>query len=351
MTIERTRPTEGLRLRSAILHVGVMPPAAGPARTEWCIERGLTSIKDARRNYGLALRKVLAQLPPGIDLPSTYPLHELHSEKTAIAIGSGRVEFWFGLRQRLDALHESLRQRNAKLYGAEWQVADKASRSALQSAADGFNWFDDARQDLNLEQLIDISSFTGQPTSPQSVGALVDQAHALVHSVGELVGGLFGCRITFEEDCWYDECIVSLLHLRFGTSAGLRVRYECTVCWKDPGDCGHEPGQTYTVNAARSKEGVCTVCGEAECLAHEPGAMYKIVADAKLADPYIREVTLTPRPRDPLCRITSRSVDDDSLRARLGHIPTPDEVVLDHTCMYPCTGFRDMPRAPGEIRE
>jgi hypothetical protein len=349
MTMERGRSTPGLRFRSIMLHLGTMPPAAGPARTDWCLEHGLASLKIARRSYGLALRKVLAHLPHGLGLPPAYPLHELHSEKAATVIGRERMESWFGVRKRLDVLDEHMRQRNLMLYDAEWQEADKASRTALQSAADGFNWLDDARKDLDHGQLIDITSFTGQPSNPQTADTLVDQAHAMVHSAGELVGGLFGCRMTYDEDRWYDECVVSLLHLRFGTSAGLRVRYECTVCREDPGDCEHEPGQTYAVSAARSEEGVCTVCDKAECPAHEQGVIYEIVADTKLADPYLREVTLTPRPRDPLCRITGRSVDDDYLRATLGRLPEPGEIVLDHTCMYPCTGFRDMPREPSEV--
>jgi hypothetical protein len=286
----------------------------------------------------------LANLPSGFDLPPTYPLHELHSEKVAIDIGCGRVESWFGLRRRLDALDKSMRQCNLMPNDVEWQAADKASRTALQSAADGFNWLDDARKDLDHDDIIDITSFTHQSTEPQTAGTLVDQAHTMVHSAGELVGGLFGCRITYDEDRWYDECIVSLLHLRFGNSAGLRVRYECTICREDPGDCEHEPGQTYAMSAARSGEDVCTVCDKADCLVHEPGVIYEKVADAKLADPYLREVTLTPRPRDPLCRITGRSVDNDYLRATFGRIPKSSEIVLDHTCMYPCTGFQDMPR-------
>jgi len=349
MTLERSRSTAGLRFRSIMLHVGVMPPAAGPARTDWCLEHGLASLKIARRNYGLALRKVLTHLPDRLDLPPTYPLHELHSEKAATDIGCGRVESWFGLRKRLDALDESLRQRNLVLYDAEWQVAQKASRTALQSAADSFNWLDDARKDIDHEQLIDITSYTGQSANPQTADMLVDQAHTMVHSAGELVGGLFGCRMTYDEDRWYDECVVSLLHLRFGTSAGLRVRYECTVCREDPGDCEHEPGQTYAMSAARSEEGVCTVCDKADCPTHEPGIIYEIVADAKLTDPYLREVTLTPRPRDPLCRITSLSVGDDYLLATLGRLPEPGEIVLDHKCMYPCTGFRGMPGEQSEI--
>ena len=84
---------------------------------------------------------------------------------------------------------------------------------------------------------------------------------------------------------------------------------------------------------------------------HEPGTAHEVIADVELADPVLREVTLTPRPRDPLCRISGRSVDDDSLLISLGRLPEPDEIVLDHSCMYPCTGFNDMPRQPNGLSE
>src|ERR1700740_1007244 len=99
-----------------------MPPAAGPARTEWVIERGLMSLREARRSYGSALRTVLAHLPHGLDLPPAYPLHELHAEEAAIDIGRRRVEAWFSLRKALDTLDKSMRQHDTMLYGEEWEA-------------------------------------------------------------------------------------------------------------------------------------------------------------------------------------------------------------------------------------
>jgi hypothetical protein len=75
-------------------------------------------------------------------------------------------------------------------------------------------------------------------------------------------------------------------------------------------------------------------------LEHIPNNSYTVVAKARPADPRLREVTLTGRPRDPLARITGRSIDDDRLLDHLGRMPEQGEVVLDHSCMYPCMGFR-----------
>jgi hypothetical protein len=344
MKVEDTRSPEGLIIRGRVLRWGEMPPAAGPARTQWCLEHGLTSLMNSRKNYGIALRKVIAHLPGGTaDLPPVYPLHELHTENAALDTGRARVKLWFSLRNRLDKRDEIMRSCGREIFGASWQAAEEACRLALQSAADAFNWLDDARQDLGQEQLVDIRSFTGRSGDPCPAGDLVDQAHAAVHTCGEIVGGLFGCKVAYRDGRWYDECIVTLLHLRFGNSAGLRVRYECSICRQDPGDCEHEPGATYSAQAALAGDSACTICSEAGCSVHLPGDTYDIVAIAKLSNPQLREVSLTPRPRDPLARIAGRSVEDEDLRDRLGRLPLPGEMVLDHSCMYPCMGFKEFP--------
>lgn len=342
--LEEQESRQGLIIHGRVLRWGPLPPAAGPARTHWCVEHGLASLMDGRRNYGIGLRKVIAHLPNGaIDLPESYPMHELHTEKVALDIGRRRVRSWFSLRRRLDNADGSMRSQGLRLFGAEWEEAEKASRMGLQSAADSFNWLDDARHDLGPEQPVDVAGFTGQSTQPRSVDDLVDLAHATVHVAGELVGGLFGCRMGHSDGRWFDECIVGLLHLRFGNSAGFSARYECSICMKDPSDCEHEPGRTYVVSAARTPEGECTICGDSQCSSHKPGSNYEVDARPRLTDPQLREVSLTPRPRDPLTRISGRSVDDEDLREQLGRLPESDEMVLHHGCMYPCRGFSEMP--------
>ena len=327
-----------------VLRFGKLPPAAGPARTQWCVEHGLRALAESRKSYGAALRQVISHLPNGPDdLPAGYPLHVLHSRESALKIGRSRVRWWFGLRNQLNILDEKLQTGGMQHFGGVWRAAEKAARSALQGAADSYNWLDDARHDLSLGQLVDVGSFIGRSATPRSLDDLIDLSHAAVHNVGEVVGGLFGCPMEYEDGRWYDKCIVALTHLRFGNSAGLWMRYECAVCRKDPGDCEHEPGISYPVQAVLTAGGSCSICGSAQCLVHQPGTTYEVVARAKLADPKLREVSLTPRPRDPLARISSRSVENRDLRAVLGRLPEPDEVVLDHGCMYPCQGFSEMP--------
>jgi len=337
------RPS-GRIVESLILRFGEMPPAAGPARAQWCVSRGLTALADARKKHGIALRAVMAHLPHGpSDLPRQYPLHSLHPELLALVVGRARVRSWFALRRQLDHIDGVARRNGLVMLGTAWEAAEQCGRAAVQAAADGFNWLDDAHKDLGGETRVDVASFIGRPADPQPVGALVDAAHATAHAAGELVGGLFGCRMVHDREQWNDRCTLALLHLRFGNSAGLAVRYECSVCRQDPGDCEHEPGAIYTVRAARTANGECTVCGVSDCNVHPPGTAHQVTTRAVLSDPRLREVSITPRPRDPLTRITSRPVEDEDIRARLGRLPDPDEEILSHACMYPCTGFIELP--------
>jgi hypothetical protein len=337
---------QGLRIHGYALRWGELPPAAGPARISYCLQQGWEAFGKAQKHYGTAMRGVITRLPNGgHGLPPFYPLHELHDEETALAIGRQRVESWFALHKRIHARDRRMRKEiGVGFLGTQWDEVEKHSRAALGKAAEAFNWFDDARQDLGDETLIGIADSVDGSVDSRSVGSLVDASHALVHATGELVGGLFGCKMAYENGRWFDECIVALLHLRFGNSAGLNTRYECSVCHLDVGEgCGHEPGESYSVEATRTETGECTICDKQDCTIHIPGEVSEIVAQYQFADVDIREISLTPRPRDPLARITGRSVDDERFIRQMGRLPLEGELVLDHACMYPCRGFRDFP--------
>ena len=89
--IVAARPS-GRIVESLILRIGEMPPAAGPARAQWCVSQGLAALADARRNHGIALCAAMAHLPHGpSDLPRPYPLHSLHPEPLALVVGRARV--------------------------------------------------------------------------------------------------------------------------------------------------------------------------------------------------------------------------------------------------------------------
>src|SRR6266571_701247 len=132
-----------------------MPPAAGPARSQWCVSHGLTALMDGRKKHGIALLAAMTHLPHGPrDLPPPYPLHSPHPEALALVVGRARVRSWFRLRHRLEHLDGVARRKGLVLLGAEWEAAEQCGRAAVQSAAGAFNWLDDAYQDLGGEAYV-----------------------------------------------------------------------------------------------------------------------------------------------------------------------------------------------------
>jgi hypothetical protein len=301
---------------------GPQPPAVGPERTNYCIERGLDALADALRSYGGALRRITPHLRDGLRLPRTYALADIHSLSAARMIGDRRVEAWFALR---DALHETdhrYREQLAVRYlGQDWQDAGDCARLGLDKACEAYRWLNDVALDVQPATSLDLKGFGfARATMPSEIHNLVAEAHGLAHSAGELVGGLFGCRIMRAQSGWVDTCKLSLLHLDFGLSPGWTQRLVCSICDADAGECDHILGQTYM-----SVEQVATI------------------ATFKSVDPIMHEVTLVPRPRHPLARIAERGVEEQKLIAALGRKPREMENVLDHDCMYPCLGFRTTP--------
>jgi hypothetical protein len=138
-------------------------------------------------------------------------------------------------------------------------------------------------------------------------GPLEHAAHLQLHRIGELVGGIYGCWYEFKDDGWMDTCLVSLAHLKMGLSAGFTARRLCSICKQDVSDCEHHPDWLYPVEAARDSER-CTVCDEETC-DHTEGETYLARPQVKLDSPVIREVSLTPEPRDPSLLITSMDAD------------------------------------------
>jgi len=229
----------------------------------------------------------------------------------------------------------------ARYLSTDWANAEEAARAALTGAVSAFHWLDDVAYDLDGGALIDVDSFTGPDARRVwgyvSVFELVDRAHELAHLTGELVGGLFGCRLIHDGHEWTKRCPLSLMHIRLGHSPGMTVIYACGICGQDPSECDHELGRAYEV-AAESSDGHCNVCYQITC-EHAIGHVYRKLAGRTIIEGDISEVSLVPRPRDPLTRITSIGGVDEQMRKRHGFIPSPDTVMLCNDCMYPCTGF------------
>ena len=251
-----------------------------------------------------------------------------------LVVGQRRVYQWFALRREVDRIIAEADRPTRRYLSSNLSSAEEAARQALQLSCNAYNYFDDLRYE-HLEHLIEI-----RPGDVRPLTWLLDRTHALIHRSGELVGGLFGCYMEFSDDHWYDTCLVSLLHLRFGQSAGFTARYVCDICDESAGDCAHRRGHTYS-RIAEIVDGHCSICRD-ECELHEQGRAYEVVAGFHPVDVDFQEVSLVVRPRDPLTRITKRSANRSNMTASLGYVPTVGIPVLDHSCMHPCAGFRYM---------
>jgi hypothetical protein len=328
---------DGMRFKALIVRTGVpLPPPSGPARTTQCLGEGMQRLAAAERLHGEAMTRLGPLLPGGwraapptlgLDVPGSGPLVR--------AAGRRRVSRWFRLARALQALRRTAQELGVAWVAVELDAAEAAARRGLAAAADAYNFFEDARWDLPTEaRLVDEQN--------RDLGSLRDalsRAHALVHNLGALVGGLFGCELTHDDGDWFDECIASLLHVRYGNSMGFTARHVCTVCGDDFADCAHERGRTYGVAVARRDDGACTVCGARDC-AHLPGEVVEVRAHSMMADIDLHEVSMVPRPRDPLARITARQVDRARLEEVLGARVEAGMRLLGHDCMHQCEGFR-----------
>lgn len=304
------RLLRGLRVRGRVARYGVLlPPAGGPARAAALHAKGTALLDDARRDYGRVLRQVLtvagSDVPPPVDLAVPWPLGP------ARAVVDLRRGAWAQTRERLEGAS-----------GVDLADLERRGRAALDAAVDAFDHLEDTE--------------------------LAGKAHAQAHAVGEMVAGLFGCRAERDGDRWFDVCRLSLMHLRLGLSPSFDAPRYCSICGGDIADvdCDHDPGRTYSVVAARDTDDSCTVCGEAECLDHVPGAVYATVPDGVIREADLEEISVVPRPRDPLARLDGIELSAQAVAAMPGS-DRRNAVLHCERCTSPCTGFTSAEEALG----
>ena len=341
MTADRALKIAGIAARTDV----ELPPPAGRARTEFCLHEGLEALAKASSLYGTALRTAGAHLPKGLrSIPGAYPLHEAHLEHQSRTIGRRRVERWFRNRNFLDDLDDRARILGARFLGPDWSRAEASAREALTGAVAAFYWIDDVALDLEPKTIVSVGSFSANALRVLPVHTTVSElhkrAHALAHKAGELVGGLFGCRLVHDGDGWYKQCPLSFLHIRLGYSPGMICRYSCSLCQQDPSECEHDTGELYPLTAARIEDR-CNVCRSRDECIHIPCEVYPARARRSIVEAELLEISVVPRPRNPLARIERLGVDDEKMLQFHGFLPHPESTLLCHDCMFPCTGFSE----------
>ena len=340
------RPNDGLKIRGLVARTNVaLPPPTGPARTQHCIDEGLSELYSARTaswQAEMLLRRALAGSEVRGVLPDGAALQAGKSASFVAQRGAERVREWFALRDRaFDYFRNEFLLGNAHPY-QDYRSAGALLRSGLHASGRSFLWLKDAALDIEADTVL------GLGRSEPTLGDLLHDAHCLVHRLGEIFGGLYGCKLVQEDGTWFQECAVHLPHVPLAHSMGFSCRYTCTVCGGDSSSCPHIRGVSYDVQVKRSEGPSCSACERTgtRCL-HSNGETVPVAANVMITDIELREISFVRRARDPLARITSIEVEASELASRLGRVPGPKDMVLCHTCMYPCQHGHSVEGAAG----
>lgn len=331
-----------LRISSLILRAEVsIPPPEGPARQHRCCTEGIEAIRSAKRSYGKALRKLDYLVPGAIaKFPQSFPGILMTPRMLARTIGQRKVQQWFDWHHQFTQSLNPARD-DSKSRKLLWESAEQDARASLKSATHAYNWLEDLSFDLPGDAIISLDDSV--KVRDFILEDAINEAHSYIHRTGELVGGIFGCRIKHDGEIWRTECPVSIAHLRFGFSPGMLVRHLCNICGFDPGDCEHVFGDEYATVVAKF-EGSCNVCTSSKECEHHPGSKIRLNAFEMYVGLDLQEVSMVVRPRDPLARTTSRGIDDEELIEFFGFLPSSESPLLCHECMFPCAGFRKLPQ-------
>ncbi|MFD5016931.1 hypothetical protein [Streptomyces chartreusis] len=196
-----------------------------------------------------------------------------------------------------------------------WRELEAAARTSLARAVDAYNFLEDSE--------------------------LSELAHRHAHHVAALVGGLFGCNIESSEDTYWDVCRLTLMHDRWGMSAGFTSTRNCSLCAQDIDTCPHLLDTRYDITVRHARDGRCNVCGRLGC-PHTDGETVSAFPRPVMSEMQLHEVSLVSRPRDPLARLAKIELSQDALGQALGEGPAGRDVCC-YRCLHPCSGFSQLP--------
>jgi hypothetical protein len=195
--------------------------------------------------------------------------------------------------------------------------AESVARAALADFAGAMNWLEDTPE--------------------------FEVAHYRLDEAGRWVRETFGCWLRHDGTTYTRTCPADLAHLRVGMSPGMKnMIRECSICGQDPRSptCRHIKGRLYpTTRRLMGKR--CSLCGRREC-AHEDGEPGIALCSHLIVSADLVEVSLVPRPAQPMARIGEVEVDLVLLEAVLGPRGwTPGMEVSCDKCLSACRGVRE----------
>jgi hypothetical protein len=308
--------TSPLIIKGYAARTGVpIPPAAGPRRSAFLEHEGITLLRRSLQLYGFSLRTVgLGLLPSMHLLPQPGGIHKTVVSADPTAEPRSRQDKWDRLLENEKRWHESVWCIHHPTYD-NTAAAESAARSALEGAVAAYNYLEDH--------------------------PLADIAHQHAHNVAEFVGGRFGCYTKMSDGTYWDECPMTLMHLRLGMSLGYTSRRLCSICHNDIDDCPHLLDHAYQVSIEKNHKNVCSGCGWTNC-SHIPGQVLVVSPVAIHDEINLREISFVSRPRDPLARPIGISLNTAKLSAALGRTPIGEELRC-FRCLDPCSGFTSNP--------
>lgn len=288
-----------LRFRSTVLSYGPIPPAAGPSRLHFLEANGRAALQSADCEFTTALEILgaSADAMPSMREPLTEDDHMVR-----IRIQQEKRAEWDHYVGGLD---------QSVLAAVESHV-----RASLAAAVSALNFLEDHE--------------------------LAETAHRAIHRAAFVRRGLFGCPITLEDDDLWTDCPMRMSHWRLGMSVGMTANYICSICERPVEDCDeHAMGDAYEKVATETDDGVCSVCGVAEC-DHVVGTAYPAIAQGMGRSADVHEVSMVPRPRYPQARITARTLNHLDLdeNPQLRWAAANGQLHCDH-CLGPCNGFSE----------
>ncbi len=262
-----SQASDGMQFTAMVLKWGPIPPVHEPARTQFLTQSGRRELQLSNQNAAEAVYRLSQyirtdRLPFAMDFSQDWN------------VLWKRYQRWQVLSSRLRAATEASDKDDLPGQGV--------ARKALEHPAGAYRYL----RKGPLERIADLQ----------------------VHRIGELFGGIYGCRYEYKNDRWFDTCLVRMAHLHMGLSAGFTAKRLCSVCGADFSECDHSPDWLYPVTAERVR-GKCNICGGDEGCEHSPGSQYLVRPTIRLEDAVLREVSLTPNPRDPSLMITSLQSD------------------------------------------
>lgn len=288
----------GWRYRAELIQPGPIPPAGGPSREEYLDRLGRKQLEIAGDEYAkaIAVLGIRASLMPAIDFPLVEPDDSVREK-----IRRDKREQWCRFLQETDQI-------TLKMVMPHVQESVKASMNAL-------NYLEDHE--------------------------LKEEAHAAIHRSAFIKRGLFGCSITLQHNEYWTNCPINISHLRIGVSVGITGDFECSICGRLVEDCDHLSGETYPAIAKRYTDGTCSICGLVEC-GHDEGKTFSAQAVSVGRNLQIHEVSLVPRPRYPLARLSEWQKDLGAMGDRPDVRRAAKEGMLNCDADFgPCKGFND----------